>query len=873
MRGGATPTPTPAHASGGVPAHAASAHGPTAVPGHAGAHTDPATAELDAEVAETTRLWKTVTDEETKQELAKAVKDAQAQREAAAKLGDATDRAAAIKSAKEKLTARKDVLLNKARVGVGMKAVDKKPEEPKDGQFKPKFNVITDQGKFGGGGAIEAEKEHTTKKGEVVNCTASFEGKAWVEVKPTDDYAEKPEFTVSFHLVIGGKAGVGVKKKGEGDGTSGGVHASSSVELELTFSRRLKPEEKDGYIAAVKSANGGGWEELRALQLAAKGSMTEARALAAKLGGKTRAPQEDDESEQKLSSTLEGGADLSAKKGAFGISLSVGTSVSGSLSRKVAFKDGQYWITLRSASSRTADKGAGFALEGVGMSVSKSREEHESRAVTFVIDPAKPELKPLLDKVMAATSIQQMLDLRAANPKAASFDAHTTGDADGGGVGVSAGGLGLAGEDRQFGSETVIDGPDGKTKIYEGGNTSGAHLNVGEKAMGGSTRTDQFTGGAGPDNKGFGETSATDRSGDLMGGMGAIVDKMKKSPLTTAKNLYDGKEELSKEVVHVEGAAFTDDSYGQLAARAKEGDGKWIKYWRGSMSALADWRATRSKIVAAKEDRQKIAQAVAAFERGSGTGRHETVRNAISGTEVAFEFPQSLASKKPYYDKLIVDDPLPAALAAGTPKAVVTKLDELVRQLSGLRDDMSKVQGEFARLDDFQDMAERIDARRNTVLAAAKTAKAKVKAAEDEAAGVNQFTPAAPTQSKVDPEAERERLETAVRHVNELKQSIGDAYRQEQATFAQWEKNLQGEKLLGFLPTGTDEQKLIDRETQLKGLYPHWDKLREQLRQALTEAGQGFDPAEADALKPDRARYRALRKRDPQVGWQRDDGV
>ncbi len=830
------------------------------------------TAELDRAIAETTQAWKTVTDEAAKQELAQAVKEATAQREAAAEMGDATGRAAFVKDKAEKLSARKLAITNRLRVGVGMKPAEKKKDEEKDGSFKPKFNTVTDKGKLGLGGGAEAELEQKTKKGDVVTCTASFEGKAWVETKPVDAYDPTGDMEVSFHLVVGGKARAGAKRKRE-EGTGGGVSGSASVELELSFKRTMKPEETKAYQEAVRSAKGGGWEEVRALQLAATGSMAEARAIVAKLGGKVRAAQEDDETEEKLTGTLEGGADVSSKKGAFGITLAAGASTSGSLSRKVAFKDGCWWITL-SATTETTGRGAvGFSVEGVGMTQSKDKSSHAGRAVTFVIDPKKPERKPLLEKVLAARSVEQMLDLRAKNPGVASFDVKTKGDAGGDGTAVSLLGVGIGGESRSFGSETEIDGPDGKTLIHEGGNTLGAHAIVGDKPIGGSTKTDRFSGGAGPDNKGFGETSSTDRSGDLMGGLGAVVDKLKQSPLTTAKNLYDGKEELSKEVVHVEGAAFSDESYGQLAARAKEGDGKWIKYWRGSMNTLADWRATRPKIVAAGQDRQKIAKCVADFERGSGRGRHETVRNAISGTEVAFELPPAIASKKSYFDNLVVNDPLPAALAAPTPADAVKKLEAIERQLTGFRNDMSKSKDDFAHLADYQDMVDRIEARRVATAATLKTARAKLKAAEDEAKGINQFTPAGPDMSSMDSQEERDRIAEAVRRVNRFKQAIDDHYGQEQGLFSRWEEDLKGFTVFGVSLSKPDLMKIIGHEKKLRELYPGWDKDREALRKALTEAGGGHDPAEADVLQPDRKRYRDLRARGPQAGFNQPDGV
>jgi len=822
-------------------------------------------AALARELAEAPRIWKDLADEAGKRELALAVQQAQKQREDAAKLGDQTARAEALKKTMATLKEKKDAVLVKfkvkapdtrtadAKAAEAKQAEDKKAEE-KDGSFKTKVGLVTDKGKLGVGVGREAELEKKTKKGDIVTCTAAFEGKAWVE-SAIVPYKEPAEVEMTFHLVVGGKAGAGVKRDRE-QGVGGGVHGSVSVELELVHKRTLPETASKAYLDAVKAGGGGGWEELRALKLAATGSLDEARVLIKKLGGTEKVMAEGEEAEQSLTTTAEGGADVSAKKGAFGIGFSLGRSVSGSLKRKVAMKDGQYWITLEAAVGGTTQGGVGGTFESIGMNVSGEKEKHRSRAITIVVDPGKPQDKALLQQALAAKSMEAMEALRKQFPSQ-SFDVKTEGSGEGSGVGVSAGGAGIVIADKTFGDQTEIVGPDGVTRIATGGNTGGASGTVGDKVLAGSRTTDRFTGGAGADNKGFGETAQTETHGDLMAGLGELVDKLKKSPLTTAKNVKDGKEELSKEVTHVEGAALTDDSYEQLAARAKSGRATWSKYWRGSIAAYTDWMATHSKVLAAGPDRQKIAKAIADFERGSGRGRHETVRNAITGTEVVFEFPSALAPKKPFYDKLIVNNPIPAALAAGKPAEVVKKLDELRQQLSGFRDDMSKSQGQFGRLDDYQDMAERIDQRRDQVLAALATAKAKAKAEEDEKKGVNQFTPKEPNQSKVDPEKERERLETAVRHVNELKQSIGDAYQQEQAVFVAWDKELDRTW------TKPDLLKLFEHRNKLKALYPRWDKQREALRQALTDAGKGFDPGEADVLKPDRPRYKALYAKTP----------
>lgn len=844
---------------------------------------DAAKAEYDRELNEAARFAATLGDDEAKRELALALKAADKARTDAVKLGDASGREAALKKATEAIKVARTKALERIKAKLkpapadGAKPDDKaaKPEEKKDGKPKLTGSVITDKGKLGLGGAVESEAERKTAKGTVVNCSASFEGKAYVESKPVP-YAETPgEMELTFHLVLGGKASAGAKRDREAgaDGKAGGVKASVSVEYELSYKRRASADEARRYIDAMKSGRSGGFEELKALELAVKGSMTEARAIVERLGGKQREMKEDDETEESLSASAEGGVDVSTKKGAFGIALSLGASASGSLTRKIAFKDGRYWVTLTSASGKGVQGGGGFSVEGVGMNVSGNKETRESRAVTFVIDPKKPELKPLLEQVMAAKSIAQMLDLQARNPGVASFDAKTAGGSEGGGVGVSIAGVGITGANQTFGSNTEIVGPDGKTTVHTGGNSTSASATVGDKTVGGSKHTDKFAGGKGADGKGFGETSATDTTGDLFGGIGDVYDKLKKSPLTTAKNLIDGKEEISKEKTRVEGAAFTDGSYVALAARANGSPAAWGKYWRGDIACYTDWVKTQAKVRNCSDDVDKIATVIAAFERVSGRGRHDTVRNAIAGTAVVFEFPASLVSKKPFYDLLVVNDPLPAALGAGAPAEVLKKLEELLRQLNGFRDDMSKSQAEFMHPNDYQDMVSALEQRGTAILGQQKSIKAKMKAADDQARGVGQFTPPEPNQSKVDLAKERERVEELVRRINELKRGVDEAHADEQRTFTRWETDLKGTTVLGVSLSKPDLMKIIGHEKRLRGLYPKWDAKRKELRELLADAGKGFDATEADALQPDRPRYRTLRAKGPKAEFNEADGV
>ena len=214
-----------------------------------------------------------------------------------------------------------------------------------------------------------------------------------------------------------------------------------------------------------------------------------------------------------------------------------------------------------------------------------------------------------------------------------------------------------------------------------------------------------------PGGKGFGQTTSTSGETDVVGSAKAFVNAVTDSP-GKALGVLTGNEKFMKEKVHQSGVSMSDASYERLVKLAAQSESVWIKFWAGSMATLADWRKTRIRIRNAPEgDRAEVAAALADFESGSGRGRHETVRAAITGTVVPFEFPDALSSRKPMYESFVLADPIAEALGAGNEAAALAKLGDLVQQMQGLRDDLSKNLKAFGRPEDCLDMCDRLDHR------------------------------------------------------------------------------------------------------------------------------------------------------------------
>ena len=157
-----------------------------------------------------------------------------------------------------------------------------------------------------------------------------------------------------------------------------------------------------------------------------------------------------------------------------------------------------------------------------------------------------------------------------------------------------------------------------------------------------------------------------------------------------------------------------------------------------------------------------------------------------------------------------------------------------MQQLDGLRKDILGCTEKYKNEGDKHEMLDAIDDRRNEVRAATEKLSGKDGKSEEQAQG------------------------RVANQVRELKEKIVVAAKTEKETFALWEEDVKGDFF-----SSVDIVKLDAHMKLLRGLYPKWEADIEKLRKLLAAAGPGYDPASADQLKPNRARYRELRAKTP----------
>lgn len=733
------------------------------------------------------------------------------------------------------------------------------PPQPKPVKLDKKVTAqaIRGDGRYGLQLDGSASRETDDGKGNKTKVTGAFGGKVWYESLQVP-YVDPKQFDITFHL----DTSLGGSGSNEGRHASGvGVSANASLTAEFKFThvRRLGEKDAKAYTEAIQAGNGGSgkWKEIKAAELVLKGAYTEAKGLLKQVGtviegGALNVDDLQDGDSKDLTGSVKAQGEVggTVNAGVVAVTLKAGISRNGSISREVRRVGANYEITLSCSESGGTQGTVGGAVDGVGMKHKRTHEESSSEEVRFFIDAADPQHNQKIQKIFAAADASGLQALRSTFKDIVSVGRKTHGRVDGADTSASvADAVSLRTSDVSALGESVIEGPDGaKTVIKTGQGVQGMDLSAkGERLV--STRTNEIYAGAGADNKGFGRSQSRSNETDLVGSAKGVLDAVVKRDMATLKAMHRGDKKVLKEVTSSEGVVLSDASFAKLAEAARDAS-SWkkellAKGWDADAETVKDWMALRGPMQQAGEDRVKIADLLTRFESKPGRGRHQTVRVAVGATGSGFEFPKSLASKQPIYDNLVTADPVAPALNAGDTAACLAKLKAAQQQLDGLRKDILACVDGFKSEGDKHEMLDRIDERR-----------AEIRKATEKLTGR-------------DGTSETQEQGRIAMRIKDLKEKIADAALREQQTFTQWEQDAKG-SFFG----GVDIVKLDAHMKLLRGLYPKWDRDVQTLRQLLTDAGPGFDPATADTHLPNRARYRQLRAKTPDAsGSMASDGV
>lgn len=727
-----------------------------------------------------------------------------------------------------------------------------KPKDPTADNGKLK--VSTKAGRFQGPGkqggelGAEAAQSYVGASGSTAKRSLAFGGKLWFEVTPVAD-------TSPQKYSLKGCLNVSLKLSGSGDnkGLGVGIKASVGAEADYSFSHEFLLPQLTKYMAAVKGQQGG-WKEFDAAKLMLAGKLTEARQLLGMAtSGAGRAASlkdfaEGDSTETKLTASADGQVSTMPDLGVARVGIAIGASVQGSLARTVAFSKGVYTISMKAVKSDSQRIAGALEVQGAGLTGSKAVENHDSDEIKFEIPAANPQREVYFKQIMAAKSLKDMAALRTQLKGLYSVKIRTQGERDSTAMGATAGvgkvKAGLRGSASSAYSESVVEGSDdGVAKAFAGSSQMKMEaLGDGQTAAEVGT-TQQFVGGSGSDGKGFGETQATERATDYGATFGKLKDNAKKKGvLRAAREAFKTEAKVLQDKVQTEGAVLSDDSFSLLMQQAQQGGSTWARACDvegADASTMKAWAAARPAVAAAAElpaaeGRAAVAKALAQFQRVIAKGTTDTLRKAAGDTASGYEFPTRLANKKALYDSLVIKDPLPAALAAGDPAAVATKLADVIKQLTQLGADLSAQSGEFKRQADLDDMLQRVDQRKHQVREAA----AKADPKSDQAAA-----------------AKAEKLA----QIKEVAQRMLQFRMSEARLFKAMEDEFKGVEVFGRnMPKlgAVDVVALARHEKQLKDLYPRWERDLDQMTGLLKASGG--DLGKIDPFKPNRKRFKEL---------------
>ncbi|MEV4577553.1 hypothetical protein AB0K16_30355 [Nonomuraea jabiensis] len=723
---------------------------------------------------------------------------------------------------------------------------------------------------FGGQGAASAQR--TTAYGNGFTTTRSIAGNAGVVVKATRvEATEPPAYQLMVTVTIGASGTVG-----GGAGRKGTANASLSVTGSVTgtFVHRFSEEETRRYLGDLaRDGAGGAEQELRVVNLVARGSVDDARQLLTTLAAPLSAAEA-----AKLGEGDQ--ASLEARKGVGGslgvtgagrspVGAEVSYSRSRSLKRMVARRGGAVLVTVEVVAETAKSVGASGSSGAVSGGLSYGRTTSEGRAVTFRLNPGDPDYRTRFDRILAVDGAAELTALAAADPT------RVAGTESGSGWSTTlTPKVGVAGLEasisttHSFAEKTVVD-EEGTHKLFSG--ATGGGLKAGA-ASGPQLeyRTEQaVTAAVGPGNRATGDVSTTTSETDLGASARALASAADQSPVASALKLATGGSKLLQPRTEVIGMKLSDDDFATIASISRE-PGRWNHAFRGRIASFQDWQLLGRRIAAGGADREAMSRALAEYA-SRNDGASDAVQAVVrpqgqAEGGVRYDWPAELAKEREAFETIVVGDRvahLKARAAAGAfeeaqagLKADNLRLDKAARAVTAASE-------QFTDAAAVAEMLRRIGDRQTEIRAELRKLKAALAPAsappQKETVGPP-LTPApAPAQKETvgpppAPAPDADAVEERNAKIRSLIPALLTLRDQERAVFAEVRKELEHPPWY----RGPDVIAVIQALNKLKPVYTQWDPLVDRLRAVFRERGE--DGSRADAYAPDRKTYEALRR-------------
>jgi hypothetical protein len=448
---------------------------------------------------------------------------------------------------------------------------------------------------------------------------------------------------------------------------------------------------------------------------------------------------------------------------------------------------------------------------------------------------------------MAPETVDQVRAVAQANPTLLTSSTITTGEESSTTVGADVAGFGLEFEKGGSMTEAVTTAPEGVTKRLTATATSGvtAKAPVGPKVT--SRQVETFDAKIGPDAKATAEASTRRSDTDL----GATAEALRTAPIATLTGAVTGKTSLLKERSETSGTKVDDDDFQRLTGLAADATAWERSFLNGEgmvNDAFGEWRATRSRVLAANSNREEISRALAEFQRG-GPRRSGVIQAAyrMAGAGIRFDFPQVLERQRSVYDELVVGSPITGIRAlsdVGRRQEAADRATTVTTRLNDLQSAIIARQAEVSDPGVLSEMLRRVGTRISQVNAEARTLK---KAATPQ---VGTGGPAASQPPTADTEAVKEDAAVTIRTTTA---TLGSLQEREKAIMDFVDSEY------GHWYRKSDAIVISKKLGALREMYSQWRLELERLRTAY--AAHGDAPTAADKYAPNQSRYDAQYKR------------
>ncbi|MEV4014132.1 DUF4157 domain-containing protein [Nonomuraea angiospora] len=707
---------------------------------------------------------------------------------------------------------------------------------------------------FGGQGAASAQR--TTAYGNGFTTTRSIAGDARVVVKATRvEATEPPSYQLMVTVTIGASGTVG-----GGAGRKGTASASLSVTGSVTgtFVHRFSEGETRRYLGDLaRDGSGGAEQELRIVNLVARGSVDDARQLLTTLAAPLSAAEaarlgEGDQASLEAKKGIGGSLGVSGA-GRSPVGAEVSYSRSRSLKRTVARRGGAVLVTVEVVSETAKSIGASGSPGAVSGGLGYGRTTSEDRAVTFRLNPGDPDYQTRFDRILAVDGAAELTALAAADPTRVAGAESGTGWSTT--LTPKAGVAGLEASistTHAYAEKTVVD-ETGTHKLFSGA-TAGALKAGAASGPQLEYRTEQaVTAAVGPGDKATGDVSTTTSETDLGASARALASAADQSPIASALKLATGGSKLPQSRTEVIGMKLSDDDFATIASISRE-PGRWNRAFRGRIASFQDWQRLGRRIAAGGGDREAMSRALAEYA-SANDGASDAVQAVVrpqgqAEGGVRYDWPAELAKEREAFETIVVGDrvaQLKARAAAGAfeeaqagLKADNLRLDKAARAITAASEQFTDVAA-------VAEMLRRIGDRQTEIRAELGRLKAALAPAPAQKETVGP-PPAAARDAEADAMKERN---ARIRSLIPAMLTLRD---QERAVFAEVRKELEHPPWY----RGPDVISVIQSLNRLKPVYTQWDPLVDRLREVFRERGE--DGSRADAYAPDRKTYEALRR-------------